>query len=127
MLAKENKIKTLSRQRKFIETQLNDIAENREDGNTSYTYVGSIYPEVIKHFENEGYDVTLVKSDLLSALAKGMPVYLFTVGDIKLSEEELKQAEEYNNATDDEDEKSDEDDISELMNEIFGGPISRLF
>lgn len=119
MLAKENKIKTLKRQREFIEKQLAQIPEHRQDGDTSYTYVGYIYPEVIKHFENEGFVVTLVKSDLISILTKGVPLYLFTVGNIELSEEELKQAEEYK-ATDDEDKESAEDDMPGLFKVLFG-------
>ena len=91
MLAKELKIKTLKKQREFIQEQLSH-ADTRNDGDTAYRYVGHLYPEVIKHFESEGFVVTQVHSDLLSAMVKGLPVYLFTVGDVELSEEELEQA-----------------------------------
>ena len=119
MLAKEIKIKTLKKQREFIEKQLAHIPTGREDGDSAYRYVGHIYPEVIKHFESEGFVVTLVKSDMLSALTKGMPVYLFTVGDIELSEEELKQAEEYEAETEDDDDADDEDVVDDLIKELL--------
>ncbi len=93
MLAKEIKIKTIKRQREFITEQLASTV-NREDGDCAYTYVGYIYPEVIQHFKSEGFTVKPVESDLMLAMTKGVPIYLFTVG-IGLSEEELKQAEEY--------------------------------
>ena len=107
MLAKEIKIKTIKKQREFIKNQLAS-AINREDGDCAYTYVGHIYPEVIQYFQSEGFVVTLVKSDLMLAMTKGVPIYLFTVNSIALSEEELKQAEEYDSTTD------------ELMKSIFG-------
>ena len=76
MLAKELKIKTLKKQREFIEEQLS-LADTRKDGDTSYTFVGHIYPEVIKYFEEEGFVVTRVPhSDMLTAATKGTPVDL---------------------------------------------------
>lgn len=108
MLAKEIKIKTLKRQREFIEKQLRQITMDRDDGDSAYSYVGYIYPEVIKHFEKEGFVVKLLKSDMLLVATRGLPMYLFTVGDIALSSEEMKQAEEYE--PDDEEKEEDEDD-----------------
>ena len=121
MLAKEIKIKTLKKQREFIREQLNVFPTNRSDGNSGYIYVGYIHPEVIKYFESEGFVVTCVKSDLLSALTKGMPVYLFTIGDIELSEEELKQAEEYE-PKDEEDGEHDEDEMPDFLKALLSGP-----
>ena len=124
MLAKENKIKTLKIQREFIKRQLAQIPIQSRDGDPSYTYVGHIYPEVIKYFENEGFVVTLVESDILTALTKGKPVYLFTVGDIELSEEELKQVEKYEE-TDNEDRRFDEIDgrkIAAAVDAMMGLP-----
>ena len=119
MLAKELKIKTLKQQREFIKEQLKQIPAGRKDGDTSYRYVGYIHPEVIEYFENEGFVVTRIKSDLLTAMAKGLPVYLFTVGNIKLTEEELKQAEEYEAETEDDDDADDEDVVDDLIKELL--------
>lgn len=118
MLAKEIKIKTIKKQREFITKQLNQIT-NREDGDCAYTYVGYIYPEVIQHFKSEGFAVKLVESDLMLAMTKGVPIYLFTVGGMVLSEEELKQAEEYY-SEDNEDGEDNENTTAELMKSIFG-------
>lgn len=117
MLAKELKIKTLKKQREFIQEQLSH-ADTRNDGDTAYRYVGHLYPEVIKHFESEGFVVTQVHSDLLSAMVKGLPVYLFTVGDVELSEEELEQAEAYEPEKPDDD--SDEE-MPDLLRALLGG------
>ena len=122
MLAKELKIKTLKQQREFIKEQLKQIPAGRKDGDTSYRYVGYIHPEVIEYFENEGFVVTRIKSDLLTAMAKGLPVYLFTVGNIKLTEEELKQAEAYQ-AEDKDNEVKAEDDVPDFIRVLLdGGP-----
>ena len=118
MLAKEVKIKTLKRQREFIEEKLMKISTSQNDGDSSYSYVGYVYPEVIKYFEDEGFVVTPVKSEMVTAMAKGRPVYLFTVGDIKLSEEELKQAEEYEVEVE---EDEDKDDLPDFIRALLGG------
>lgn len=115
MLAKELKIKTMKKQREFIQQQLSNV-DTRDDGDTAYRYVGHIYPEVIKHFESEGFVVTQVNSELLSAMFKGLPVYVFTVGDIKLSEEELKQAEAYEPKKNEED---SDDDWTDFLKGIW--------
>lgn len=95
MLAKDIKIKTLKKQREFIKEQLSHV-DFQKDGNPAYCYIGYIYPEVINYFEEEeGLLVSQVHSDLLSVLTKGMPVYRF-IPNIKLSDEEMKQAEAYN-------------------------------
>lgn len=119
MLAKELKIKTIKKQREFIKKQLSH-ADTRKDGDTAYRYVGHIYPEVIAYFESEGFIVTKVESDMMTAMTKGLPTYLFVVGDVKLTEEELKEAEAY------EPEEDGEDDrelriafIDEIFSEIF--------
>lgn len=117
MLAKELKIKTLKKQREFIQDQLSH-ANTRNDGDTAYRYVGHVYPEVIKYFESEGFVVTQVHSDLLSALVKGMPVYLFTVGDVELSEEELEQAEAYELETPDDDSN---EEMPDFLKALLGG------
>ena len=96
MLAKELKIATLKKQREFIEKALKKLSELREDGNSSLVYAGVVYPEVIKHFKEEGFTVKLIHSDSLLSKTGGNPIYLFAVDDeVDLSEEELKQAEEY--------------------------------
>ena len=89
MLAKELKIKTIWKQREFIEKQLSDLVE-REDGNTAYCYVGHVYSEVISSFEKEGFKVTKIESEMLTVEHKGLPAYLFVVDEdlVELSEEE---------------------------------------
>lgn len=123
MLAKEIKIKTLKKQREFIEEQLKNIPEGRDDGDSAYSYVGYVYPEVIKHFEKEGFTVTNVNSDMMLVATRGLPVYLFTVGDTELSKEELKQAEEYKPVKKQKD-VFDEDPYGENFPDFFKGLLS---
>lgn len=97
MLAREMRIKNIKRQREFIKKQLSTV---REDGVTSFPFVGYIFPEVTDYFREEGYLITPVKSDILCAITRGQPVHLFTINDDdrhyrSLSEEEKKQVEEY--------------------------------
>ncbi len=95
MLAKELKIKTLKQQREYIKEALFKIPDAREDGNICYPYLGNVYPEVVKYFEAEGFNVTEHNSEQQLALTQGIPVWIFTVSDdLDLSEEEMKQAEE---------------------------------
>lgn len=122
MLAKELKIKTLKKQRKFIKDQLSH-ADAGNDGNTAYRYAGHVYPEVIKYFESEGFVVTQVHSELLTALANGMPVYLFAVGDVELSEEELEQSEAYEPETPDDDFN---EEMPDFMKDLMSGVIGIL-
>lgn len=117
MLAKELKIKTLKKQREFIAEQLSHV-DTRGDGDTAYSYVGYIHPEVIKHFESEGFVVTPVKSDMLNVATKGKPVYVFTIGDIELTEEELQQAEAYEPEESDDD---SDDDVPDFIAALLGG------
>lgn len=101
MLGKEVKIATIMKQRRFIEQQLKDAPKRSKDGDVSYRYVGHVYPENIEFFQNEGFFVYEPSNDLLSAMAHGLPVYIFIPDDEKiiLTEEELKQAEEAITAT----------------------------
>ena len=117
MLAKELKIKTLKKQREFIKEQLSH-GDVRRDGDTAYRYVGHIYPEVIAYFESEGFSVKKVESDLMTALTKGMPTYIFVVGDVKLTEEELQAAEAYETDADDDD---SDDDVPDFIAALLGG------
>lgn len=94
MLAKDCKIGNLKKQREFIQRQLEYAKEKSSDGDTVYMYTGHLYPEVIKYFEEEGFTITKLQSDILNLVTKGLPIYLFTVSDeIVLSDEELKEAE----------------------------------
>lgn len=121
MLAKELKIKTMKLQREFIEGQLSHV-ECREDGDTSYRYVGVIYPEVIHYFEEEGFTVTKVQNDLLTAMTKGNPVYVFSVKeDLKLTDKELKEAETYEAKKEDED--AFDDDMPDFLKALLSGRI----
>lgn len=116
MLAKENKIKSIKRQREFIRKQLE---RPHEDGDTAYCYAGHILPEVIAYFNAEGYKVELITSDMLTAAVKGLPIYLFTISDdVVLSDEELKEAEEVEYEPDEYEGPSTLDD---LMISLFSG------
>lgn len=94
MLARELKIKNLKTQREFIQKQIISRAR-MEDGCVFCNYVGYIYPEVIEYFEKEGFVITKIESELLTAINGGLPTNIITVGDFKLTEEELQEAEDY--------------------------------
>ena len=95
MLAKELKIRNLKRQREHIKNALSSVDSVRKDGNTAYGYAGDLYPEVRKYFEDEGFTITKIESDKLTSMNGGLPTYIFTVGEVELTEGELKQAEEF--------------------------------
>lgn len=98
MLAKEIKFKTYGRQKKTLAKMLNESLK-REDGNTAFRYVGHIYPEIIKYFEEEGYNVTKLDFPAMLVKTNGFPMYVFTIKDeISLNDEEIKLAEVYENA-----------------------------
>lgn len=123
LLAKEIKIQTIRKQREFIRKQLLETKKNK-DGDTAYCYVGHIFPEVIKYFEKEGFTITKVQSELLSAMTKGVPVYVFTIDDlVKLSEEELQQAEAYDYEEQRAAKFRDEDDGDSFLEMIFGHQV----
>lgn len=94
MLAKNLKIKNLKRQRKFITDQIEEMVKNPpRDGNTSFLYIGNIFPENRKYFEQEGFNITLLNYLEYTSESKGMPIYRFSVKDeIILEEEELEKA-----------------------------------
>ena len=86
MLAKEQKIKNLKIQREYLKKKLMNC------GGASYSYVGKIFPENEKFLKNEGYNVDLVGTNLIST--QGLPLYHISVrSDITLTEEEIAQAE----------------------------------
>lgn len=120
MLAKEIKIKNLRKQREFIEKQLSHTT-SKEDGDTAYRYVGHVYPEVIEYFENEGFMVTKIESDMLTMMTKGLPVYLFTVGEVKLSDEEMKEAESYYEPEEPGYDSDDSRGFEEFVRALMGG------
>lgn len=95
MLAKKLKIRTLLRQRNYIEEQLNQIGNN-EEVDPDYCHIGHIFQENIEYFKKEGFEITRVESDMFTAMAEGAPVYLFIPkDDIVLNKEEIKEAERY--------------------------------
>lgn len=120
MLAKELKIKNLKKQREFIKMQVTRKGKSK-DGDITYRYVGEIYSEVIADLKNEGFIITKVESDLLTALSGGLPTYLIT-GNVKLTEEELKEAEAYK--VDEDEETMDMD--SDLIRQMLGGCVIDL-
>ncbi len=121
MLAREMKIKSIKRQREHIRKLL---STERKDGVTSRSFVGEIFPEVKSYFEKEGYCITPVQSDILCAITQGQPVHLFTLDNDyrkcgSLSDEEKKQAEEYQGPVLTADNLSAEDIVTDIIKKFL--------
>ena len=94
MLAKEIKMANIKKQREFIEAQLKKVSLTNDDGDTSYPYVGHLFPEVKQYFKKEGFKIVEFNSDSITSLTKGRSIYLFTIEDeVELSDAELEEAE----------------------------------
>ena len=108
-LARQIKITTLMRQRDFIELRINDrsrdinpdksVDEQFKDedycGDPSYTYVGYVYPENVRYFQAEGFDVQEIHPQDGFAITRGHPVFLFTPSaTVQLTQKELAQSKE---------------------------------
>lgn len=95
MLGKDILIANIKRQREFIKSRLNKLAENpSDDGDMSYLYIGYISKYVINHFMSQGLTVEELTKGKFFPETRGLPVYLFTPSDnIDLTAEELKQVE----------------------------------
>lgn len=93
MLAKELKIQNLKRQREFIKSNVElMIKEPDKDGDTTFVYVGHVFSEVIAYFQGEGFCVKKVSDGTIET--RYIPVYLFTISDQTiLNEDEEKTAE----------------------------------
>lgn len=86
MLAKETKIQNLIWQREFIKKQL---VAPRKDGDPSYRYRGYIFPENVKYFTDEGYEITIIPNPKEIENAEGLNLYVFIPDDsIELTPEE---------------------------------------
>jgi len=121
MLAKELKIKALLSQRDYIKQRLeNSLYE--EECSICFVYVGEVFSENIKYFENEGFAVTKLSSGNFELLYGGIPAYLFSVDDIQLSTEELLQADLFYNeglVFEESDELEEDDELDDPSNLIF--------
>ena len=119
MLAKELKIKTLMKQRKYIEDMISNTQYN-VDGDTSIVYVGKIYPENLAYFNAQGYAVDTYSSDDILKSAGGRPINLIYISnEVRLSKEEIERSQEINK--EDEFKKNQEikeDNDSEMSQEI---------
>lgn len=104
MKAKEAKMKNLRKQQELIESGMTRISKNSKDGDCSFSYPGALYPEVKKHFEDEGWSVEMVGRN-----ESFFPVWYFSPADAELTPEELEQALKYGDPTS-EDNTSDEGD-----------------
>lgn len=127
MLAKEWKIRKLKEQGKFIKEMMDGIYSERRDGDISYRYVGHVFPEVKEYFEKEGFTVTKVENEQLSAKHHGFPVYLFIPNEqlLALSEEELERAKAYRadetpESQNPRDGSTDNDPVNAFLGAIFG-------
>ena len=89
MLAKELKVRELIRQRNFIKGELKTP---RPDGDPSYRYIGYVFPENKKHFEENGYNVTTFFGVEVLPVTEGKPLNVFTPKDdiILTAEEEAE-------------------------------------
>ncbi|MGN1327474.1 MAG: hypothetical protein ACI4VQ_05330 [Clostridia bacterium] len=108
MLAKDEKIKKLMLQRMYIKERLSTNAlsthegeniwdalndENGIIGDPSYLYPGYVYPENVRYFQKEGYDVKEIQPQDGFAVTKGRPAFLFTPSNsVLLDEKEMKQS-----------------------------------
>lgn len=121
MLAKELKIKALLSQRDYIKERLeNSLYE--EECSICFVYVGEVFSENIKYFENEGFVVTKLSSGNFELIYGGIPAYLFTVADMELSTEELLQADLFYDeglVLGESDELEDDEELDDSSNLIF--------
>lgn len=94
MLAKKLKIQNIKRQREFIKSLVSNLLNHpRKDGNTAFTYVGYVFPEVIAYFEAEGFCVE--KVSFVSAESVYTLLYVFTISDkINLTSDDKKKTDE---------------------------------
>ena len=102
MLAKEIKMANIKKQREFIKAQLKKVSLTNNDGDTSYPYVGHLFPEVKQYFKKEGFKIVEFNNDTIASLTKGRSIHLFTVNDetVLLSYKELEEAENNFETTD---------------------------
>ncbi len=96
MLAKEIKIRNLDRQRTAIKEQLSlagNSTRGSERGDTLCIFFGDLYPENFKYFQqDEGFSIHPTKATKnIGQYSIEVPAYIFSVGSIKLSAEELKR------------------------------------
>lgn len=103
MKAKEAKMKNLRKQQELIESGMTRISKNSKDGDCSFSYPGALYPEVKKHFEDEGWSVEMIGRN-----EHFFPVWYFSPADAELTPEELEQALKHEDPIS-EDNPSDED------------------
>ena len=121
MLAKKLKIQNLKRQLEFIEEQLECMLSNPNvDGNATYRYVGHLLPEVIRHFEEEGFTITSIRSDSVISRTEGKTLYLFTISDdVTLNDDECTEAEAVETGNNDDDESTNPV-FKDLLTDLFG-------
>ena len=105
MLAREIKIANLKKQKEFIIKQLSTISKTNKNGDISYLYTGYLFPEVRYYFENDGFKI----EDFFDE-GNGFPIgHLFTIRDnLKLTESERKEAENFDYTAENNYSKSDE-------------------
>lgn len=96
MNARDYKIRTILVQRGYIEKQLSNIDKVAQNsGMIDYPFIGEIYPENIKYFNDLGYEVVRAKD--ACDMVKARPIYIiYPSEEIVLTDEELKLAEDGN-------------------------------
>ena len=98
MLAKEIKIGNIGRQRRDIRDELKKLngrsIRSQERIDTLYIFFGDLYPENFKYFQDEGFSINQTKAiKNVGQYSIEVPAYIFSVGSVKLSTEELKSVE----------------------------------
>ena len=93
MLASEIKARNMLKQREYIEGMVDKLFSNN-DGDMCFTYAGVICSENISYFTKKGVSVNGVNSPLASAITGGRPIYLISVVDAMVTDDELQKAKD---------------------------------
>ena len=120
MLGKELKIENLMIQREFIRKQL---MQPNKDGDPSYLYVGQLFLENIRYFEEEGMAITPITID--NSKFRGLPAYLFTCKVFELNDDEMKESEKSLSRRRME-EEMEMVDMKDIFEELFGQKKGQL-
>lgn len=123
MLASEIKATNILRQREYIERMLEELKGN-DDGDMCFPYVGVICPENLTYFGMQNVRVCKSDNQFLSALTGGRPIYIISVDEAEVTDDELKKAmEESQQAKSSEAPAQSED--SDAFNAFFEPPGAR--
>lgn len=127
MNAREQKIYLLVFQRRFLDELIVESTEKSKDGDPSLRYVGYIYPENLKYLKEQGYEVTSIKNESLTANVGGRSVYMIKpmeiYGNILISQEEIKESEHYADLLE---KKNEENFLNFPLSSIISGIMGEI-